>query len=190
MLLARLVPALFALLAANALAFDYQAYKPAQLAAVAPSVQPPPEAKLHMYFDASHPRYTTLVRFTGKTRMIGEVRQTFIEDWVKSMRHPSQYARLFNREIEIVQDGRAWWLPIQSELVDPLEREVTPDGEVDLYVLLMGAVNGDVVFSVSEFEARPNPSLKRSANGVALGPRGALVHHAPHGPSATPPAPA
>jgi uncharacterized protein (TIGR00369 family) len=36
----------------------------------------------------------------------------------------------------------------------------------------------------------PNPSLKRSTNGVALGPRGALVHHAPHGPSTTPPAPA
>jgi hypothetical protein len=38
--------------------------------------------------------------------------------------------------------------------------------------------------------ARPNPSLKRSVNGVALGPRGALVHHAPHGPSTTPLAPA
>ena len=33
---------------------------------------------------------------------------------------------------------------------------------------------------------RPNPSLERTATGVALGPRGASGHHPPRGPSATP----
>jgi hypothetical protein len=36
---------------------------------------------------------------------------------------------------------------------------------------------------------RPNPSVNARPNGVALGPRGALVHHAPRGPSATPSVP-
>ncbi len=36
----------------------------------------------------------------------------------------------------------------------------------------------------------PNPSVKRRANGVALGPRAAVLHHPSRGPSATPPAPA
>jgi len=36
----------------------------------------------------------------------------------------------------------------------------------------------------------PNPSVKRSANGVAQGPRSALVYAAPRGPCATPSAPA
>ncbi len=36
----------------------------------------------------------------------------------------------------------------------------------------------------------PNPSLKRRANGVALGPRATVPHHASRGPSTTPPAPA
>jgi hypothetical protein len=37
---------------------------------------------------------------------------------------------------------------------------------------------------------RPNPSFKRSPNGVALGPRGSAVYHLPRGPSATPLVPA
>ena len=36
----------------------------------------------------------------------------------------------------------------------------------------------------------PNPSFKRRATGVALGPRAAVVHHAARGPSATPLSPA
>ena len=33
---------------------------------------------------------------------------------------------------------------------------------------------------------RPNPSFEPTPNGIALGPRGALVHHAPRGPSTIP----
>jgi hypothetical protein len=36
-------------------------------------------------------------------------------------------------------------------------------------------------------EARPNPSFEPTPNGIALGPRGALLHHAPRGPSTMPP---
>jgi hypothetical protein len=32
-----------------------------------------------------------------------------------------------------------------------------------------------------------NPSLKPTRNGMALGPRGAVLHHPPRGPSTTPP---
>ena len=38
--------------------------------------------------------------------------------------------------------------------------------------------------------AVPNPSLKRSANGVPPGPRGRAVYHRPRGPAVTPPSPA
>jgi len=32
----------------------------------------------------------------------------------------------------------------------------------------------------------PNPSLERTSTGMALGPRGVVVHHPPRGPSASP----
>ena len=46
------------------------------------------------------------------------------------------------------------------------------------------------VFQQSGSEVTPNPSFKRRATGVALGPRAAVVHHAARGPSATPLSPA
>ena len=38
-------------------------------------------------------------------------------------------------------------------------------------------------------QPRPNPSFEARPNGIALGPRGALGHHAPRGPSAIPSVP-
>jgi hypothetical protein len=43
------------------------------------------------------------------------------------------------------------------------------------------------VRSSSHRPTRPNPSFEPTPNGIALGPRGALVHHAPRGPSTIPP---
>ena len=45
-------------------------------------------------------------------------------------------------------------------------------------------------FLLSHQQAVPNPSLKRSANGVPPGPRGRAVYHRPRGPAVTPPSPA
>ena len=46
------------------------------------------------------------------------------------------------------------------------------------------------VFQQSGSGVTPNPSFKRRATGMALGPRAAVVHHAARGPSATPLSPA
>jgi hypothetical protein len=43
--------------------------------------------------------------------------------------------------------------------------------------------------SRANLEAAPNPPFEARPNGVALGPRGALVHDAPRGPSTTPSVP-
>jgi len=50
--------------------------------------------------------------------------------------------------------GARWWLPIQETLAPSLQEELPQGGEADLYVLLMGAVNKDVVLVVNEFRAR------------------------------------
>jgi hypothetical protein len=38
----------------------------------------------------------------------------------------------------------------------------------------------------SQGRVPPNPSLQPTVTGMALGPRSAVVHHAPRGPSAMP----
>ena len=182
---------LFLIIAPTVEAFEYDAYKPAELATVAPAVERAPGSELHIYLDAAHPRYRTTVRFTGKVRELSDEKRTFIRYWVKAMRHPVEYESLFGKEVETIQGGRNWWLPIQGSLVGAFLQEVAAGAEVELFVLLMGAVNQDAVFGISEFNAMPNPSLKRSANGMPPGPAtGYGVHFPAAGPGVLPLSPA
>jgi hypothetical protein len=177
-------------LAMSVAAFDFEAYEPTELAAVVPTTEPISDAKLHIYLDSSHPRYRTTARFTGRVRDLSEVKRTFVRYWVRAMQHLSEYEVLFLNEVEVEQSGRKWWLPIQRTLSEVFVQEVAPDTDVELFVLLMGAVNREAVFSISEFKAMPNPSLKRSANGRPPGPVFGSRHFPQPGPGILPLSPA
>jgi len=60
---------------------------------------------------------------------------------------------MFKQQMEIKEDKQLYWMPIQDVLVAPFKKEVTAGGQVDLYVLLMGAYRRAPVFAVSEFDA-------------------------------------
>jgi hypothetical protein len=131
--------------------FDYGAYKTARLADIAADLDIDPRADY--WFDAAHSRYHTVATFTGNTRLVSSDVSAFIETWVKSMGHPSAYAEMFQNEIEIRQGSSTYWLPIQQQLVATFLQEVPAGAKVNLYVLLLGALDHKSVFSVSEFNA-------------------------------------
>jgi len=129
--------------------FDYAAYQPATLSEVAASAGEHTTA----WFAEGHPRYRTRVKFTGRVRPTPADTQQFIVDWVKANGHPPAYAEVFEQEIELTQDGRAYWMPIQDVLLAPLTTEVRADMPVDVFVLLMGGQGDRLVLAVSEFDA-------------------------------------
>lgn len=129
--------------------FDYDSYTTAQLADVSASLEIDP--RVNYWFDAAHPKYHTVVTFTGNTRVVSPGVKTYIEKWVKTMGHPVAYYEMFQNEIEVKQGSSTYWLPIQQPLVAPFSREVPANAKVHLYVLLMGALNHVPVFAVSEF---------------------------------------
>jgi hypothetical protein len=49
-----------------------------------------------------------------------------------------------------------------------------------------GSIQGQPKHRAST-QVQPNPSFEPTRSGMALGPRGSVVHHPPRGPSATPP---
>lgn len=142
---------LFVTSSALAADFDYGAYQPAKLAEVASSLDVDPRADY--WFAADYPRYHTQATFTGKIRPIDPGVKTFIAMWIKATGHPVTDAKMFRTQVEIKQDDAVYWLPIQQVLVEPLKKEVAAGGQVDLYVLLMGAYKHTPVFAVNEFDA-------------------------------------
>jgi hypothetical protein len=106
---------------------------------------------------ASMPFLVT-VKFDGRIRAATPERQRFVAKWLKSIGSPLP-ASTFGEEVAVSDDGRVYWLPIQSKLVTPFKSEVKPGSRVSLYVVLAGAVdwmrpNADVILLINEFSAQ------------------------------------
>ena len=142
--------------------FDYGAYEPAKLADAASGSDVDPRADY--WFAADYPRYHTLATFTGKIRPIDPGVKAFIAMWIKATGHPATDGDMFKTQVEIKQDAAVYWLPIQQVLVEPLQKEVTAGGRVNLYVLLMGAYRHAPVFTVNEFDAAEQIPDSRPVN--------------------------
>ena len=140
------------LLPALASAFDYDAYKPMDLERAAPNLSQRPGGKTY-HLDAAHPRYSSIVTFTGNIRPLTDDVRSLVNQWVAAMRHPQSYRELFQFEIEVVQDSRHYWMPIQQQLADAFKEEVAPRSLVKVYVLLLGGIDRTPVFAVSGFVA-------------------------------------
>jgi hypothetical protein len=137
--------------------FDHGSYRPASLADVALAQSKEIDPRSDYFFDDAHSKYSTVVAFTGKTRPVSPGLARYIEAWAKTFCHPDAYYKMFLNEIEIKQASKTYWLPTQSQLLDPLGREVEPGHKVRLYVLLIGAYKHSPVFGVAEFAALGTP---------------------------------
>lgn len=152
----RLAKSLFVLLAcllptASAQEFDHDAYRQSTLADARTSLAL--DARIAHLYDAAHSKYRVDATFTGGMRPTDPATTRFISQWVIAMRHPPEYGRMFGLEVEIAQSGTTYWMPIQDSLVGPWKQEATAGGDVELYVLLLGASNQLPVFAISSFSA-------------------------------------
>ena len=93
------------------------------------------------------------VVFTGRTRALPEDRRLTIEYWAKTFGVDLAAIRTFEKEIEVREGGKAYWLPIQNILIPPLHEEVGKGGRATLFLVLIGRKNKDYVFIVNEFNA-------------------------------------
>jgi hypothetical protein len=131
--------------------FEYSAYQPSSLAAVVASADVDPRSDY--YFDAALPRYKSVGTFTGKTRAVSPSIGKFITMWAKTDQLPATYRDLFQVEVEVVQDSKSYWMPLQQSLVESFRREVAPGKKVTLYLLLMGEYKHSAVFAISGFDS-------------------------------------
>ena len=131
--------------------FDYSAYQATSLAAVIASANIDPRADY--YFDVALPRYRTVGTFTGNSRAIDHRVGDFISMWAYTDQLPTTYREIFNTEVELKQDSKTYWMPIQQSLVEFFRREVEAGHKVTLYLLFMGEYNHSAVFAICGFDS-------------------------------------
>ncbi|MGH9765859.1 MAG: hypothetical protein ACREAB_00375 [Blastocatellia bacterium] len=98
------------------------------------------------------------ITYTGQSRSIPQKRKELVKDWVTTTygANREEYVKLFDTEFLFIEDSVEYWLPIQSQLIQPLKDELKKGEEVILYVAWIGARKEsdkiDWVFLVNEFE--------------------------------------
>ncbi len=132
--------------------FDHSSYLPAALADATASLEIDPRA--NYWLDASHPKYESVVTYTGAMRPIDPNVKRLITMWAKAMQHPNSVSDVFNHEVQVTQAGQTYWMPIQDVLLEPWRDEMRGDAKANLYLLLMGAYERVPVFTIASFSAQ------------------------------------
>lgn len=141
------------LIASPAMAdFNYQSYKLDSLNNIIKNLNLSPTSDYEI--EAGEYKYKVVVKYTGHQREISKESKELIHKWVFSTRKPPELEEYFKFEIEVQENGKNYWLPIQQVLVDPFLSEVKVEGTCSLYIMFTGTINHSPIFIVNEFNAK------------------------------------
>jgi len=141
--------------------FDCDAYEPASLTSIAERQKYQASDYL---IETDNNKYSVLGIRTGNSREIDAATKELIHRWSIKQRLPKEHETLFVYEEAIEAGGNKYWLPIQNPMSWPLFKE-SIDGNVKLYITLIGGTKDRMVFIINEFQGqytRPSkPAIKR-----------------------------
>jgi hypothetical protein len=152
---------LYLMMSAAAFAFDAGEFEPATLKNFQRQ-QPAATRGREWIFDAAMPGLAVGFRYTGTVRPIPGPRAKQIEEVGQSLRKP-EFAALYTREIAVIEQGRTFWLPVQSEVLSHLSKEAKPGHEFTAYLRYLGASleAGGRLYLLIDFDANPPKALPR-----------------------------
>jgi len=92
------------------------------------------------------------VELTGAIRKVPDGKRGIIDIWLTQIGQPDQVKNLFQNEFQVRENGENYWIVIQNSLIQPLLQE-TESGKypTDLFLNLIGELNGEPVFVCNEF---------------------------------------
>jgi len=90
------------------------------------------------------------VRYTGQFRGLSDELRRHIAIWADAFRVP-QAPLLFRQEVEVLENGTEYWMPVQEVLVAAMRAELKPGEEIEVSVIYIGRVPGRSMFLVNEF---------------------------------------
>ena len=148
-------------LCALALAFDAKEFTPATLKNFQRQQSEATKGR-EWIFDAAMPGLAVGLKYTAAARPIQGPRAEHIKMVGQSL-NKQELMALYTREIEVVEQGRTYWLPVQDEVLSHLAKELKPGQEFTAYVRYMGASlsAGGRLYLLIDYDARPPRRVPR-----------------------------
>lgn len=132
---------------------DWSDYKPASVAAAWSRAIVIKGAEYTV--ETKNIKYVVEASYTGEHREMGSSRRELFGRWVKALGHPTQFAEMFEHEIEVRTGKGKVWLPLQNPLVEPFAQEARAGSQLRLYIMYVGAAGADRVFVINRFQVLP-----------------------------------
>jgi hypothetical protein len=162
-------------LAAVALAFDPSSFQPATFKNFQRQ-QPAAAEGRDTVLGAATPALAVGVKYTGAVRRVSPPRAALIETVGRGTGKPSLAVRC-TQEIEVVEQGRSYWLPIEKDVLSDLSKLLNPGQELTVYVRYLGVSRAvpERLYLLVDFDAGPPKWLPRDTCfarqlfGIAVG---------------------
>ena len=156
-----LTPLILLLASSQGLAeFDYSSYRPAAFADIK-------SAHTDTLLAASRNnrpvvsgttfKYRLPVVFSRELRKLSAANKAVMQAWQDSLRVPEEFVQLYQHEFKVVFGDEAYWIPVQEALLLPMSSELHPGDPFELYLILIGAVDNELVFLATEFRSDRAP---------------------------------
>ncbi len=98
--------------------------------------------------------FRSTVLFLGRVRNMKPGRRFLVEMWGKSSgMDTAMLAKTYKKEIQVRENSKTYWLPVQEILVSYLKKDVKKNGEVLLFMVFIGTNGKTPIFLVNEFRA-------------------------------------
>ena len=158
-----------------ALAFDPSSFRPATFKNFQRQ-QPAAVEGRDFVLEGAAPALAVGVKYTGAVRRIPAPRMALIERSGKKGGASSPGGR-YTQEVEVVEQGRSYWLPVQNDVLSDLSTLLNPGQELTVYVRYLGTSQAvpERLYVLVDFCAGPPKTLPRDTCfarqllGIALG---------------------
>jgi len=117
--------------------------------------------------DCSVPKYLVECRYSNTRRPISDSKKNLIILWMEMLRIDSALTSIYQQEILVTEGAKEYWMPIQEKLNPYMNQELAENDTIDLFIILIGKIETEFVFIVTEFDMAISPaenSLSETAN--------------------------
>lgn len=136
--------------------FNYKAYQPSSIAKILhANITQIGEAlrdTSKTVFGTSMNKYRVTGNYVGSPRKIKFSLRMRIDSWARALGIDNIIYGLFTHEIQLMENGNSYWLPVQKHLVPSIQDDLSKGQVVDLFMVFIGVFRGNPVFLVNNFK--------------------------------------
>jgi hypothetical protein len=113
-------------------------------------------------------KYRVSCGYSAIRRPISEKKKNVIRSWMKSLDIDPALATLYRHEIRVTEGGYVLWIPIQEKLLPHIDKELTGNDTIELFIMFIGKDESGYVFIATEFETPASASRQSNPSTTYL----------------------